>query len=146
MRHKLIELPIRSDERGSLVFAQEGDHIPFAVKRIFHIYDIPEGSSRAGHAHRQQHQYLIMMSGSCRVKIDDGTTAVTVALNSPKVALYAPPLSWIHIDGFSAGSICLVLTSDVYDERDYVREYAEFKRLTEGQGACSTTDENPDTE
>lgn len=137
MNHKLIDLPLRSDNRGSLGFAQEGDQIPFPVKRIFYIYNIPQGGSRAGHAHREQHQYLIMLSGSCQVKIDDGLERAAVVLNSPQVALYAPPLLWLDIDGFSVGSICLVLTSDLYDERDYVRDYAEFKRLTATRGAAA---------
>jgi dTDP-4-dehydrorhamnose 3,5-epimerase-like enzyme len=139
MRHKLIDLPLRSDKRGNLVFAQESDQIPFAVKRIFYIYDIPRGGSRAGHAHRQQHQYLIVLSGSCRVRIDDGRDRTEVRLDSPQVALYAPPLLWLDIDDFSAGSVCLVLTSDIYDEGDYVRDYAEFTHLT-GAGGLSSVD------
>lgn len=134
MKHKLIDLPVRRDERGNLGFAQERDHIPFEVRRIFYLYDLPEGCKRAGHAHRRQHQYLILLSGSCEVKIDDGTEYATVALNSPQVALYAPPLNWLDIHRFTAKSICLVLTSDVYDESDYVRDYAEFRRLTEPGG------------
>ncbi len=137
MNHKLIDLPLRSDKRGSLAFAQEGDHIPFPVKRIFYIYGIPEGGSRAGHAHRRSHQYLIMLSGSCQVKIDDGIERVALLMNSPQVALYTPPLIWLDIDSFTAGSVCLVLASDVYDEGDYVREYAEFKRLTGARGVSS---------
>jgi hypothetical protein len=127
--YKLIELPLRSDPRGNLVFAQEGDHIPFPVKRIFYIYDVPEGASRAGHAHRAQHQCLILLSGSCAVKIDDGARRSQVVLSSPRVALYVPPLTWLDIERFSAGSICLVLTSDVYTEGDYVRDYSEYARL-----------------
>jgi len=130
MDHKLIDIPLRSDKRGSLGFAQEGDHIPFAMKRIFYIYGVPEGGSRAGHAHRQSHQFLIMLSGHCQVIIDNGLERTAVLMNSPQVALYTPPLIWLDIDGFSAGAICLVATSDVYDERDYVRDYPEFKRLT----------------
>jgi hypothetical protein len=137
MNHKLIDLPLRSDNRGSLGFAQQGDQIPFPVKRIFYIYNIPQDASRAGHAHRAQHQYLIMLAGSCHVKIDDGIDRAAVLLNSPQVALYAPPLMWLDIDGFSTGSICLVLTSDVYDERDYVRDYAEFRRLAGTRGVSS---------
>lgn len=137
MNHKLIDLPVRSDERGSLGFAQEGDHIPFAVRRIFYLYGIPAGGKRAGHAHRRQHQYLIMLSGSCRVQVDDGADRRTVVLNSPQVALYAPPLRWLDIDGFSATSVCLVLTSDVYDEGDYVRNYEEFKRLAQSDRSSS---------
>lgn len=138
MKHKLIDLPLRSDHRGSLVFAQEGDQIPFPVKRVFYIYGIPQGSSRAGHAHREQHQYLMMLSGTCRVRLDEGLDHAAVSLDSPQVALYAPPMTWLDIDGFSAGSICLVLTSDLYDERDYVRDYAEFKRLAASRGVSST--------
>jgi hypothetical protein len=131
MNHKLIDLPLRSDHRGSLGFAQDGDQIPFPVKRIFYTYNIPEGGSRAGHAHRQSHQFLIMLSGSCQMKIDDGAGRTEVLMNSPQVALYTPPLIWLDIDAFAAGSVCLVLASDVYDERDYVREYSEFRRLTQ---------------
>jgi WxcM-like, C-terminal len=125
----LIELPLRSDPRGNLVFAQQGDHIPFPVKRIFYIYDVPEGASRAGHAHRAQHQCLILLSGSCTVKIDDGAGRSQIVLNSPRTALHVPPLTWIDIESFSAGSICLVLTSDVYTEADYLRDYTEYSRL-----------------
>jgi len=127
--HRLIELPLRRDPRGSLVFAQQGDHIPFAVKRIFYIYDVPAGASRAGHAHRAQHQCLILLSGSCAVTIDDGSRRSQVGLSSPRIALYVPPLTWLDIESFSAGSICLVLTSDVYTEADYVRDYEEFAHL-----------------
>jgi WxcM-like, C-terminal len=126
---RLIELPLRSDPRGNLVFAQQGDHIPFPVKRIFYIYDVPAGASRAGHAHRVQHQCLILLSGSCGVKIDDGVHRSQVVLDSPRIALYVPPLTWLDIEGFSAGSICLVLTSDVYTEVDYLRDYTEYSQL-----------------
>ena len=129
MRHELIDLPLRSDARGRLGFAQQGEHIPFAVKRVFYVYDIPPGVSRAGHAHRSQHQYLIMLAGSCEVAVDDGTTRDSVELGSPQLALYAPPLTWLDLSGFSAGSVCLVLASDLYDELDYLRDYEEFRRL-----------------
>jgi hypothetical protein len=137
MRHELIELPLRSDKRGNLVFAQEGDHVPFSVKRIFYIYDIPSGASRAGHAHRAQHQLLIMVSGSCQVRVDDGTDTASVVLDSPRLALHAPPLIWLDIGAFTGGSVCLVLTSGIYDEGDYVRDYREFGQLTGGRGDSS---------
>jgi hypothetical protein len=130
MRHELIDLPLRSDKRGRLGFAQQGEHIPFSVKRVFFIYDIPRGGSRAGHAHRTQHQYLMMLAGSCEVGVDDGTNRDRVRLNSPQVALYAPPLLWLDLTGFTDGSVCLVLASGLYDERDYLRDYEEFRRLT----------------
>jgi WxcM-like, C-terminal len=129
MTHMLIDLPLRADKRGKLVFAQQGEHIPFPVKRIFYIYDVPAGSSRAGHAHRAQQQCLIMLAGSCRVRIDDGARKSALVLDSPRTALYAPPLTWLDIDDFTDGSICLVLVSDVYDESDYLRDYTEFVRL-----------------
>jgi WxcM-like protein len=129
MTHSLIDLPLRTDKRGNLVFAQQGDHIPFPVKRIFYIYGVPEGASRAGHAHRAQHQCLIMLAGGCRIRIDDGARKSALVLDSPRTALYAPPLTWLDIDDFAAASICLVLVSDVYDESDYVRDYTEFVRL-----------------
>jgi hypothetical protein len=127
--HTLIELPLRSDPRGNLVFAQQGDHIPVPIKRIFYIYDVPEGAARAGHAHREQHQCLILLRGSCVVRIDDGSSRSQLVLDSPRVALHAPPLIWLDIEHFAAGSICLVLTSDVYTESDYVRDYTEYTRL-----------------
>ncbi|HTY54925.1 MAG TPA: FdtA/QdtA family cupin domain-containing protein [Candidatus Binataceae bacterium] len=139
MSYRLIELPLRSDKRGNLVFAQQGDHIPFPVKRIFFIYDVPEGATRAGHAHRTQHQCLILLSGSCLVKIDDSARRLQVVLDSPRTALYVPPLTWLDIDGFSAGSICLVLTSDVYDAADYVRDYAEYAHLAAMRRDTSAT-------
>lgn len=138
MQHRLIELPLRADPRGSLVFAQEGDHIPFPVKRVFYIYDIPAGTRRAGHAHREQHQLLVMLRGACRVHVEDASGRASVLLDSPRTALYAPPLRWLDLDGFSAGSVCLVLTSDLYDERDYVRDHAEFKQLMAARGDSSS--------
>jgi oxalate decarboxylase/phosphoglucose isomerase-like protein (cupin superfamily) len=130
MRHELIDLPLRSDKRGRLGFAQHGDHIPFPVKRVFYIYDIARGASRAGHAHRTQHQFLIMLAGSCKVVVDDGANRGNVELDSPQVALYAPPLMWLDLAGFTDGAVCLVLASGVYEESDYLRDYEEFKRLT----------------
>lgn len=131
MRHRLVDLPVRRDARGSLGFAQLHEHIAFLVKRVFYIYDVPAGSSRAGHAHRAQEQFLIMLAGSCRVSIDDGASRTTLRLESPQVGLYVPPMQWLDLDDFASASLCLVLTSDLYDPADYVRDYAEFKRLVE---------------
>lgn len=136
--YKLIELPLRGDPRGNLVFAQEGDHIPFPVRRIFYIYDVPEGASRAGHAHRAQHQCLILLSGSCIVSIDDGAHRSQVVLDSPRLALYVPPLMWLDMECFSAGAICLVLTSEVYTEADYVKDYSEYTRLATQRDAFAS--------
>ena len=128
--HRLIELPRRADARGTLIFGQDPDQIPFAVKRFFSLHDIAPGASRGGHAHRQQHQYLIMMAGAVSVTVDDGHVRTPVRLDRPNLALYAPPMLWLDLDDFSPGAVCMVLTSDVYAESDYIRERATFLDLT----------------
>jgi dTDP-4-dehydrorhamnose 3,5-epimerase-like enzyme len=128
--HTLIGLPQRRDDRGTLTFGQQPDHLPFPLKRMFILSDIAPGANRGGHAHRQQHQLLVMASGSALVTIDDGATRNPVLLDKPELALHAPPMLWLDISDFSLGSVCLVLASDIYDEADYVRDYAEFLRLT----------------
>lgn len=130
MAHTLLTLPQHKDDRGTLTFGQQNDQLPFLVKRIFLLNDIAPGASRGGHAHRQQHQLLLMTSGSSVVTVDDGKTRSLVPLDRPQLALYAPPMLWLDINDFSPGSACLVLASDLYDEADYVRDYAEFLRLT----------------
>jgi dTDP-4-dehydrorhamnose 3,5-epimerase-like enzyme len=129
-KHDLIELPERLDARGALTFAQEGDHIPFAVKRFFALHGVTEGTSRGGHAHRAQHQFLVMLSGKATVTVDNGIARAPVLLDRPNLALYVPPMLWLELEGFSTGAICMVLASDIYQESDYVRDRAEFLRLT----------------
>jgi hypothetical protein len=128
-RHRLIALKEITDARGKLVFAQDGDHIPFPVRRIFMLYDMPEGATRGGHAHRAQHQLLMMMSGACTAGIDDGAETVFVTLDRPNQLLYAPPMLWLDLKDFTSGAVCAVLVSGLYDEADYIREQAEFRRL-----------------
>jgi dTDP-4-dehydrorhamnose 3,5-epimerase-like enzyme len=125
----LVKVPLHADERGSLCFLQSPDHVPFVVKRVFYFYDVPPGGERGGHAHREQQQLLIMMAGRCRVTAHDGREAKAVELDTPSKALYVPPGVWLDLDGFSAGAVCLVLTSDVFTEADYIRDRAEFDRL-----------------
>lgn len=134
VRFRLVDLPLRRDPRGSLGFAQLNEHIPFAVKRVFYLYDLPAGTARAGHAHRAQHQFLVMLAGSCRASLDDGTSRAILKLDSPQTALYVPPMYWLDLDDFTAAAICLVLTSDLYDPADYVRDPAEFRHLATGEG------------
>lgn len=129
-KHRLIELPKRVDARGSLMFAQQGDHIPFAVKRFFAIHRVAEGASRGGHAHRAQHQFLVMLSGRATVMVDDGATRTAIEMGRVDQALYLPPLLWLELDAFSADAICMVLASDIYVEADYIRDRTEFLRLT----------------
>jgi len=132
-RHRLIELKEIADARGNLVFAQEGDHIPFPVRRIFTLYGIPEGMARGGHAHRAQHQLLMLMAGACTVAIDDGKNISRVHLDRPNLLLHVPPMLWLDLTDFSFGAVCEVLASGLYDEADYIRDQAEFRRLTLAQ-------------
>lgn len=128
---RLIELPERRDARGAISFAQVEDQIPFLVKRIFHIYDVAEGQMRGDHAHREQHQFLIMFSGSCTVTADTGRERRDFQLSRPNQALYAPPMNWLTLKDFSPTSVCGVLASDAYQESDYVRDYDEFLELAQ---------------
>ena len=125
----MITLPEVADERGRLMFGEEGRQIPFAIKRIFALYDVPQGARRGGHAHRRQEQFIIMLAGDCRVVIRDGASEREELLGDPTMGLYVPPIIWIELDAFSPGAVCLVLSSGVYDETDYIRDYAEFETL-----------------
>jgi len=121
-------LPQITDRRGRLVFAEVVEHIPFLVKRVFAISDVPVGESRGRHAHREQKQFLMMLSGSCNIMIDEGAGALMEALDMAR-ALYVPARVWLELSHFAPGSICLVLASDRFDEADYVRDYSEFEQL-----------------
>ncbi|MNS90793.1 TDP-4-oxo-6-deoxy-alpha-D-glucose-3,4-oxoisomerase [compost metagenome] len=100
--------------------------IPFSVKRVFYLYDIPGGESRGAHAHKECHQFLVASSGSFEVLLDDGKTQRLVQLNRPYIGLHIPPGIWASEVNFSSGSICLVLASHTYDEKDYIRNYQEY--------------------
>ncbi len=126
-RHQLIELPVRPDHRGNLTFVEGGRHIPFDIQRVFYLYDVPGGQSRAGHALKSVEQVLVAVSGSFDVILDDGEERSTITLNRPFVGLYLPSLVWRELENFSSGSVCLVFASDVYSEASYYRSYEEFK-------------------
>jgi dTDP-4-dehydrorhamnose 3,5-epimerase len=128
-RHRLIELPQRVDARGSLGVAEVGKDIPFDVRRLFYIYGTAPGAGRGAHAHRKLHQWLIMLAGACTIVVDDGSTRTTLRLDSPRVALHAPPLLWLELGDFTADAVCAVLASDHYSESDYIRNHNEFCRL-----------------
>ena len=125
---KLIDLPKIEDPRGNLTFIENDRHIPFEIKRVYYLYDVPGGASRAGHAHKTLHQFLIAMSGSFDVTGDDGQHKLKFHLNRSYYGLYIPPMIWREIDNFSSGSVCLALASDYYDESDYYRHYPDFKK------------------
>jgi UDP-2-acetamido-3-amino-2,3-dideoxy-glucuronate N-acetyltransferase len=126
----MVVLPEIIDERGRLIFAEVNRHIPFEVRRIFSIYEVAPGQKRAGHAHRTNHQFITMLSGACTIVFDDGKEAQTEHLASPKQGLYVPPLIWITLKDFTPGAVCLVLASELYDAAEYIRDHAEFLRLS----------------
>ncbi len=101
--------------------------VPFKVNRVFWIYDIPAGESRGAHAHRECHQFIVAASGSFEIEVDDGEKRKVFYLNRPFYGLHVPPGIWAHEMNFSAGAICLVLTSHEYNESDYIRDYADYK-------------------
>jgi len=121
-----IDFPKVPDPRGNLTFLEGGRHVPFEVKRIFYLYDVPTGESRGAHAHKTLQQVFICLAGSFDVYLDDGVSQSTVHLNRPWKGLYVPPMIWAAETNFDAGSVCLVLTSQLFDEADYYREYDEF--------------------
>ena len=127
---KIIEFPKITDLRGNLSFVQNGDSIlPFDVARVFWTYDVPAGEIRGGHAHRIEQQVLIAMSGSFNVNLFDGVEWKHFLLNRPYQALYIPSGYWRTMDGFSSGAICAALSSILYDEGDYIRDFDEFLKI-----------------
>jgi glyoxylate utilization-related uncharacterized protein len=128
---RIINLPVIADPRGNLTFVEGERHLPFAIARVYYLYDVPGGSERGGHAHRTLEQFIIALSGSFDVVIDDGCQRSRHQLNRSYYGLYLPPMTWRLLDNFSSGSICLVLASARYDEADYYRDYEEFRRALE---------------
>ena len=125
---RIIALPKITDPRGNLTFIEGGRHIPFAIKRAHWIYDVPGGERRGGHAGRQLHEFLIAMSGSFDVVVDDGEQQQRYPLNRSYLGLYVPNLIWRHIENFSTNAVCFVLASTFYSEDDYIRDYQAFRR------------------
>lgn len=122
----IFELPSIKNRSGNITPVHNNIEVPFAIKRIFYLYDIPGGESRGAHAHKECHQFLIAVSGSFEVLLDDGKTKRMVQLNRPYIGLHIPPGIWASEVNFSSGSICLVLASHQYNESDYIREYDEY--------------------
>lgn len=125
----VIELPKIENRSGNLTSIQNSIEIPFDIKRIFYLYDIPGGKDRGAHAHIECHQFLIAGSGSFDVLLDDGKSKKLVTLNQPYRGLHIPPGIWASEINFSSGSICLVLASHKYEENDYLRNYKEFLKI-----------------
>lgn len=126
----IIELPRHRHPNGSLSVYENIDGAPFDIKRVYYLYDVPGDSERGGHSHRALRSLIIAVSGSFDVTLDDGHQRRVYSLNRPYRALYIEAGIWRSIDNFSSGSVCLVLTSELYDEADYIRDYNTFKQLT----------------
>jgi len=129
---KIVELPKIHDSRGNLTFVEGSRHVPFDIKRIYYLYDVPGGASRAAHGHKALHQLMIAMSGSFNITVDDGIRTRQFHLNRSYQGLYIPPMIWRDLDNFSSGSVCMVLASDYYDEADYFRNRDDFIRAVHG--------------
>jgi hypothetical protein len=128
---RLIDLPKIPDPRGNLSFIEGDNHIPFAVRRTYWIYDVPGGERRGGHAYRTLHEFFVALSGSFDVVLDNGRGArQTVVLTRSYVGLHVPPMTWRHLENFSTNAVCLILASEHYDEADYLRDRDEFLALT----------------
>lgn len=128
---KIIELPKFLDARGNLSFAQNNTHIPFEIKRTYWLYDVPGGESRGGHAYREAQEFVIALSGSFDVIVDDGKEKKTYHLNRSYYGLYIPKGMWREMDNFSTNSLALEFASTNYNPEDYIRNYNEFLKLKE---------------
>jgi hypothetical protein len=123
---KVIDLPKISDPRGNLTFIEGGQHIPFDIRRVYYLYDVPGGAERGGHAHKALSQLIIAMSGSFDVILDEGGEKKRFHLNRSYQGLYVCPMMWRELDNFSSGSVCMVLASNIYEESDYYRDYNQY--------------------
>ncbi len=123
---KIINLPKISDPRGNLTMAEGSDLVPFDIKRVYWVYDVPGGESRGGHAHKKLRQFVVALSGSFHVTLDNGRERETILLNHPYQGLIIETNIWRTLDDFSSGAVCMVLASEHYDAEDYIEDYDEF--------------------
>ena len=129
MESKIIQLPKFDDPRGNLSFAEENHHIPFKIKRTYWIYDVPGGETRGGHAYKTLHEFIIALSGSFDVVLDNGIEKKVYSLNRSYYGLYVPEMIWRSLENFSTNALCVILASDVYNPDDYIYDYDTFKSL-----------------
>lgn len=125
---QVMDLPRVNDPRGNLTFVESQRHVPFEIKRVYYLYDVPGGAERGGHAHKHLQQLIVAMSGSFDVHLDDGRSKKIVHLNRSYNGLFVCPMIWREISNFSSGAVCLVLASNYYDDDDYYRDYAQFQK------------------
>ena len=123
---QILELPKIHDPRGNLSFIEGSHHVPFDIKRVYYLYDVPGGTDRGSHAHKQLHQFIVAMSGSFDIVLDDGDRKRRYHLNRSYQGLYVCPMMWRSLDNFSSGAVCMVLASEHYDAADYYRDKEEF--------------------
>ena len=121
-----VELPVIADPRGKLCFVESDRHVPFPIARVYYLFDVPAGATRAGHAHLGLHQVLIPLSGSFQVRLHDGESEEVHTLIRPNVGLHVGPMTWRELENFSSGAVCMVLASAYYDEADYIRNFEDF--------------------
>lgn len=133
-RCRLINLPVIQDPRGNLTYVEENRHIPFPIKRVYYLYDVPGGAIRGGHAHKALQQFIIAMAGSFDVILSDDKETQRIHLNRSYYGLYIGPLVWRELDNFSSGSVCAVLASDFYEEADYYRDIDEYREYMRSLG------------
>ena len=129
MNVRQIQLPKILDRRGNLSFIEEDNHIPFDIKRVFWIYDVPGGEKRGGHAYKQSEEFILALSGSFDVTLDDGKTREVVHLNRSYNGLYVPKMVWRELSNFSTNSVAMILSSTYYDPDDYIRNYNDFRKI-----------------
>jgi hypothetical protein len=127
----IIQIDKHHHEKGNLSVIENGKTVPFEVKRVYYLYDVPGGESRGGHAHKELQQLIVAASGSFNVTLDDGNVKRTFSLNRPYQGLLILPGIWRELDDFSSGSVCLVLASTKYDKSDYIMDYSEYKKFKE---------------
>ena len=130
---RLIELPKIADPRGNLSFIEGERHIPFQIRRVYYLYDVPGGSDRGSHAHKKLQQFIVAMSGSFDVVLHDGREEKRFHLNRSYYGLYVCSMIWRYLDNFSSGAVCMVLASEPYDESDYIRDHSEFLKKLKGR-------------
>lgn len=126
---KIIELPKILDERGNLSFIEGENHIPFKIERTYMIYDVPGGELRGGHAYKELSEFIVALSGSFDVVLDDGKQKKTYSLNRSYYGLFVPKMIWRSLENFSTNSLCMILASAKYNENDYIRDYENYKSL-----------------
>lgn len=130
---RIIELPKIQNPKGNLTFIEGSRHVPFEIKRIYYLYDVPGGETRGGHAHKRLQQFILAASGSFDLILDDGQNRQRHHLNRSYNGIYIPAMIWRELDNFSSGSVCLVLASDYFEESDYIRGYEAFLEEAEAR-------------